>query len=52
MFGVPALVVDDKLFWGADALPMLRQYLQGDAWFSDARWNSVNTLQSGVPPRK
>ena len=52
VFGVPALVVDDKLFWGADALPMLRQYLQGDAWFSDARWNSVNTLQSGVPPRK
>lgn len=52
VFGVPSFVVDDKLFWGADALPMLRQYLQGDAWFSDAHWNSVNTLQSGVPPRK
>lgn len=32
-FGVPACVVDDQLFWGFDALPMLRAYLDGDAWF-------------------
>jgi 2-hydroxychromene-2-carboxylate isomerase len=29
LFGVPALVVDGKLFWGFDALPMLREYLDG-----------------------
>lgn len=31
VFGVPAFVVNDHLFWGYDALPMLRQYLLGDA---------------------
>jgi len=36
-FGVPTLAVDDKLFWGFDALPMLRAYLSGDAWF-DSGW--------------
>lgn len=38
VFGVPAWVVDGKLFWGLDALPMLRAYLDGDAWFC-AEWN-------------
>lgn len=39
VFGVPAFVVDGKLFWGLDSLPMLRAYLSGDPWF-DARWGS------------
>ena len=34
LFGVPTFAVDDKLFWGFDALPMLRAWLQGDAWFA------------------
>lgn len=38
VFGVPTLAVDDKLFWGFDALPMLRAYLSGDAWF-DSGWH-------------
>lgn len=37
VFGVPACVVDGQLFWGFEALPMLRAYLQGDAWFASAR---------------
>lgn len=40
-FGVPTLVVDDKLFWGFDALPMLREYLDADAWFASGQWGSV-----------
>jgi 2-hydroxychromene-2-carboxylate isomerase len=32
-FGVPTFRVDDQLFWGFDALPMLRAYLDGAAWF-------------------
>ena len=43
-FGVPALVVDDKLFWGFDALPMLRDYLDGDVWFAGPQWDSVAQL--------
>lgn len=34
VFGVPAMVVDGQLFWGFDALPMLRACMEGDAWFS------------------
>lgn len=52
VFGVPAYVVDDKVFWGLDALPMLRAYLEGDAWFSDANWNVPLALPSGLPPPK
>jgi 2-hydroxychromene-2-carboxylate isomerase len=39
VFGVPTFLVDDKLFWGFDALPMLRAYLLGDDW-SEAAWVS------------
>lgn len=52
IFGVPALEVDGKVFWGLDALPMLRAYLEGDAWFSDANWNAPQALPSGLPPAK
>ncbi len=38
VFGVPTLAVDDKLFWGLDALPMLQQYLAGDPWFAGPDW--------------
>jgi len=40
LFGVPTFAVDDKLFWGFDALPMLRAYLQGDDWFG-APWDDA-----------
>jgi 2-hydroxychromene-2-carboxylate isomerase len=41
VFGVPAFAVDDKLFWGFDALPMLRAYLEGDAWFGQGHWETA-----------
>lgn len=40
VFGVPSFAVDDKLFWGFDALPMLRSYLLDDGWSEDA-WHSA-----------
>jgi 2-hydroxychromene-2-carboxylate isomerase len=40
-FGVPTFAVDDKLFWGFDALPMLRAYLEGDAWFGQGHWEAA-----------
>ena len=49
VFGVPAIAVDGKVFWGLDSLPMLRSYLEGDAWFTDTHWDGVNTLPSGIP---
>lgn len=44
VFGVPTYAVDDKLFWGLDALPMLRAYLEGDAWFSGGDWDAAAQL--------
>jgi hypothetical protein len=48
VFGVPAFTVDDRLFWGFDALPMLRDYLSGDAWFDTAAWTGVGKVVSGI----
>ena len=50
VFGVPAFEVDGKLFWGLDGLPMLRAYLDGDAWFDEAHWDYVAAIPSGLPP--
>ena len=48
VFGVPALVVDGKVFWGVDSLPMLRDYLLGDAWFEGDAWDAAAQVDVGV----
>jgi 2-hydroxychromene-2-carboxylate isomerase len=48
VFGVPSFQVDDKLFWGFDALPMLRAYLDGDAWFDQGHWEAAAKVGAGV----
>jgi 2-hydroxychromene-2-carboxylate isomerase len=48
IFGVPTIEVDGQLFWGLDALPMLRAYLQGDAWFGSPAWLAAGDLPMGV----
>ena len=50
VFGVPAFEVDGKLFWGLDGLPMLRAYLDGDAWFDGPQWDAVTQVPSGLAP--
>jgi 2-hydroxychromene-2-carboxylate isomerase len=44
LFGVPTFGVDDKLFWGLDALPMLRAHLQQDPWFDTMAWDAAARL--------
>jgi len=51
VFGVPAFSVDDKLFWGFDALPMLRNYLRGDSWFDGPGWTEIGKVASGIPKK-
>lgn len=51
VFGVPAFAVDGKLFWGLDGLPMLRAYLDGDAWFEGPVWDGVCQVPSGLAPK-
>ncbi len=47
VFGVPAFGVDGKLFWGLDGLPMLRAWLENDAWF-DATWSAAGAVPNGL----
>jgi 2-hydroxychromene-2-carboxylate isomerase len=48
IFGVPTMEVDGQLFWGLDALPMLRNYLQGDAWFHGPAWLDAGDVPTGI----
>ncbi len=48
VFGVPTFLVDDKVFWGLDALPMMHQYLNEDPWFDTERWQSVEKIPQGI----
>lgn len=48
VFGVPAFEVDGKIFWGMDALPMLRDYLTGSEWFAGDGWDGVRKVETGI----
>jgi 2-hydroxychromene-2-carboxylate isomerase len=52
VFGVPTFKVDDKLFFGLDALPMLAAYLKMDGSFDELAWSAVTTLPVGVVRQK
>jgi 2-hydroxychromene-2-carboxylate isomerase len=48
IFGVPTFGLDGRLFWGVDALPMLRAALAGDAWFDGPAWDEAASSRPGV----
>ncbi len=48
IFGVPTFEVDNELFWGLDALPLLRAYLSNDDWFLSEAWGAASKLPVGV----
>jgi 2-hydroxychromene-2-carboxylate isomerase len=47
LFGVPAMEVEGKLFWGFDGLPMLREYMEGNAWFASGAWEQAASVPAG-----
>lgn len=51
LFGVPTLELDGRLFWGLDALPMVRDYLAGDSWFASGAWDEAALLPAGITRR-
>lgn len=51
VFGVPTLVCEGRTFFGADALPMLRDALQGGAWFDGDEWRSAGAQPPGLQRR-
>ena len=52
VFGVPTCEVDGRLFWGVDALPMLRAYLEGGGFFSSGAWEQAAALPTGASRAK
>jgi 2-hydroxychromene-2-carboxylate isomerase len=52
VFGVPTFKVDDKLFFGLDALPMLGAYLKEDDWFAGSNWNDATAIPVGTNREK
>ena len=47
IFGVPTFECRGRLFWGLDALSMLRAMLEGDSWFEDG-WKEAARPVPGV----
>lgn len=47
-FGVPSFELDGRLFWGLDALPMLRAALDGDPWFDGPAWGQAGAPRPGI----
>lgn len=52
VFGVPTVAVGNKLFWGLDALPMLRDHLAGGAWFEGPAWDHAAQVPVGIERRR
>lgn len=50
IFGVPTWECEGRLFWGLDALPMLRAALKGDRWFEE-EWDHAARTVPGVQRR-
>ena len=49
LFGVPTLGIDDKLFWGFDALDMAAAFVRGDdAEFFNEPWRREGAARAGV----
>jgi 2-hydroxychromene-2-carboxylate isomerase len=48
LFGVPTFELDGRHFWGLDALPMLRDALQGGAWFDGPAWDAEGAPRPGL----
>ncbi len=48
VFGVPSMVLDGRVFWGLDALPMLAAALRGDPWFDGPTWAAEGAPRAGV----
>ncbi len=51
IFGVPTLFVGDRLFWGLDALPMARAYVDGDPRLSTPAMQAAKRTRFGATRR-
>ena len=52
VFGVPTILVGDRLFWGEDSLPMLTAYLSGDPVFDTPQMQAARRVRLGAQRRQ
>lgn len=52
VFGVPTILVGDRLFWGEDSLPMLSAYLAGDPVFDSPAMLATRKARYGAHRRQ
>jgi 2-hydroxychromene-2-carboxylate isomerase len=52
VFGVPTMAWRDRLFWGYDALEMLRDALDQHPWFEGPDWDQPARMLSGITRAK
>jgi len=52
VFGVPTFDLGGRLFWGLDALPMLRAALLGESWFDGPAWDDAARPRPAVARRR
>jgi len=48
LFGVPTLRIGEEFFWGLDALPMARAYLEDPALFQSGELHRVGTMDASA----
>ena len=48
LFGVPTLQIGEEPFWGADALPMARAYLDNPEMFNSGEMHRVATMEASA----
>lgn len=52
VFGVPTILVDGRIFWGEDSLPMLSAYLSSDPVFTSPAMLALRNVQYGAHRRQ
>jgi 2-hydroxychromene-2-carboxylate isomerase len=52
VFGVPMFEVEGRMFWGLDALPMLRDHLADGRWSTSGMWDRAGRTLAGVERRR
>lgn len=52
IYGIPTLQIDAELFWGLDAMPMARAYLDDPAFREDNEWLRVSNLPMATERRR
>ena len=52
VFGVPTLIIDDELFWGADAMDFVEDYLSDPGIIATAEMKRAANLPAGASRKR